>query len=85
MDSVSVDGGVASVGAGTRLGALYDSSSWPDFAALLADIEHQAGAQQLGVRAERFRGASAYLPKRGFPRYFNFAEGFPAVACADKL
>jgi hypothetical protein len=50
---------------------------------LLADIEHQAGAQQLGARADRFRGATIYPPKRGFPRYFNFAEGFPAVACAD--
>jgi pimeloyl-ACP methyl ester carboxylesterase len=68
---------------GLTLGALYDSSSWPDLAALLADIEHQAGAQQLGLRAQRFRGRSAYLPKRGFPHYFNFAEGFPAVACAD--
>jgi pimeloyl-ACP methyl ester carboxylesterase len=68
---------------GITLGALYDSSSWPDFAALLADIEHQAGASQLGLRAERFRGAPLYLPKRGFPHYLNFAENFPAVACAD--
>ena len=68
---------------GLTLGGLYDSSTWPDLAQLLADIEHQAGAQQLGARAERFRGAAVYLPKRGFPHYPNFAEGFPAIACAD--
>jgi hypothetical protein len=37
---------------GFTLGAMYDSSSWADFAAMLADIEHQAGAQQIGARAE---------------------------------
>jgi pimeloyl-ACP methyl ester carboxylesterase len=68
---------------GFTLGAMYDSSSWPDFAAMLADIEHQASAQQIGAHAERFRGPSVYLPKRGFPHYVNFAESFPAVACAD--
>jgi hypothetical protein len=68
---------------GFTLGAMYDSSSWPDLAAMLADVEHQASAQQIGARAQRFRGASLYIPKRGFPHYFNFVEGFPAVACAD--
>jgi pimeloyl-ACP methyl ester carboxylesterase len=68
---------------GYSLGALYDSSSWPDFAALLADIEHQASGQQIGARAQRFRGSGLYLPKRGFPRYLNFAESFAPVACAD--
>src|SRR4051812_34688446 len=68
---------------GLTLGALYDSASWPSLASLLADIENQAGAQQIGARAERFRGASQYLPKRGFPRYYNGVENFPAVACAD--
>jgi len=70
---------------GFTLGAMYDSSSWPDLAAMLADVEHQASAQQIGARAERFRGVSLYLPKRGFPHYFNFVEGFPAVACADSV
>jgi pimeloyl-ACP methyl ester carboxylesterase len=68
---------------GFTLGAMYDSSSWPDFAAMLADVEHQAGAQAIGARAQRFRGAPAYIAKRGFPHYFNAIEGFPAVACAD--
>jgi hypothetical protein len=69
---------------GFTLGAMYDSSSWPDFAALLADVEHQASAQTLGARAQRFSGPSAaYITKRGFPRYYNAPEGFPAVACAD--
>jgi hypothetical protein len=68
---------------GFTLGAMYDSSSWPDFAAMLADIEQQASAQRIGLRAERFRGPALYIPKRGIPHYVNFVEGFPAVACAD--
>jgi pimeloyl-ACP methyl ester carboxylesterase len=68
---------------GFTLGAMHDSSSWPDFAAMLADVEHQAGARAIGARAQRFRGSPAYITKRGFPRYFNALEGFPAVACAD--
>ena len=68
---------------GLTLGAMFDSSTWPDFAAMLADIDQAASAQRIGARAERFRGPSVYLPKRGFPQYVNFAEGFPAIACAD--
>jgi pimeloyl-ACP methyl ester carboxylesterase len=68
---------------GFTLGAMYDSSSWPDFAAALADVEQQASAQTLGARLVRFRGPPAYITKRGFPHYFNALEGFPAVACAD--
>lgn len=66
------------------LGAMFDSSSWEDFAQLLADFEAQVGAQQLGLRLQRFwHPVNAYITKRGFPRYFNFLESFPAVACAD--
>jgi pimeloyl-ACP methyl ester carboxylesterase len=68
---------------GFTLGAMYDSFSWPDFAAALADIENQASAQTLGARLQRFRWPAAYITKRGFPRYPNFIESFPAVACAD--
>ena len=69
---------------GMTLGAMYDSSSWEDFAAALADLEAQASAATLGVRLQRFwHPWNAYIPKRGFPHYANFVEGFPAVACAD--
>ena len=66
---------------GITLGGLYDSLSWPDLAAFLADVDAQASAKTLGARAQRFRGPIAYV--RGFPHYFNGPEGFPAVACAD--
>jgi pimeloyl-ACP methyl ester carboxylesterase len=68
---------------GFALGAMYDSASWPDFAAALADVEQQASPQTLGARFQRFRGPAAYIAKRGFPHYFNAPEGFPGVACAD--
>jgi pimeloyl-ACP methyl ester carboxylesterase len=64
-------------------GAMFDSSSWPDLAAMLADIEQQASAQQIGARAERFRGPWVYMAPRGFPHYRNFVENFAAIACAD--
>src|SRR3954453_6501788 len=50
---------------GITLSAMYDSSPWPAFAALLADIEAQASAKQLGARAQRFRGPGLYIPNRG--------------------
>jgi len=64
--------------------ALYESLSWEDFAALLADLESQADATTLGARLEGFwKPANAYIAKRGFPRYVNAIETFPAVVCAD--
>jgi pimeloyl-ACP methyl ester carboxylesterase len=69
---------------GMTLGAMYDSSSWEDFAASLADLEAQASAATLGVRLQRFwHPWNAYITKRGMPHYYNGVEGFPAVACAD--
>jgi pimeloyl-ACP methyl ester carboxylesterase len=69
---------------GVTLGALYDSLTWEDFAAALADLESQASAATLGVRLQPFRyPMTAYIPKRVFPTYTNALEGFPAVACAD--
>jgi pimeloyl-ACP methyl ester carboxylesterase len=65
------------------LGALYDSLSWEDFAPLLADLESQAARARPGARLQAFLARPAYITKRGFPRYPNFLEGFPAVACAD--
>jgi pimeloyl-ACP methyl ester carboxylesterase len=69
---------------GMTLDAMFDSSSWEDFAVALADLEAQAGAKQLGARLQRFwHPVNAYITKRGFPHYFNGLESFPGVACAD--
>jgi pimeloyl-ACP methyl ester carboxylesterase len=68
---------------GITLGGMFDSHSWPDLAALLADIEAQASAARIGRRVGQFLRTPAYLPKRGFPHYQGFAEAFPAIACAD--
>ena len=65
------------------LGAMYDSSSWEEFAAVLADLESRAAPAALGARLQRFIARPAYIAKRGFPRYPNFVESFPAVACSD--
>jgi pimeloyl-ACP methyl ester carboxylesterase len=65
------------------LGAMFDSFGWEDFDDVLADLESQAGAADLGARIEQFWGRPAYIVKRGFPHYPNFVEGFPGVACSD--
>ena len=71
---------------GFSLGAMYDSSSWFFFAQDLAFIEASvlgtAGAPPPGF-AVGGDGDQAYTARRGFPRYVNFVENFPAVACAD--
>lgn len=82
---------------GDTLGAMYSSFGWPDFAEFLSFLESQASPATLGRALAAVRGTSAlarssdqlsragtgYVTKRGFPRYPNFIEGFPAVACAD--
>ncbi|TMJ93848.1 MAG: alpha/beta hydrolase [Actinobacteria bacterium] len=72
--------------AGT-LGAMYDSSSWEGFAETLAEVEGalEAGSAPASLRADlrQLRFRPAYISKRGFPRYPNLLEGFPAVGCAD--
>ena len=81
---------------GDTLNALYDSFTWPDLADFLAAIEAQVSPATLGRKLATFRGtralvsssrelsrAGGYIPKRGFPNYYNAIEGFPGVACAD--
>jgi pimeloyl-ACP methyl ester carboxylesterase len=69
---------------GMTLGAMYDSSSWEDFAGALADLELQASAVTLGIRLQAYWSPGvAYIPKRGFPHYFNAIESFAPVACGD--
>lgn len=71
---------------GITLGALYDSAGWESFAGLLADIEAAEGlTPTLATRIDAFRMRAMYITKRGFPRYPNFVEGFPAVACSDSV
>jgi pimeloyl-ACP methyl ester carboxylesterase len=79
------------------LGTLYNSLDWPDFAVFLAGLEDQVNPVELGSRLAAVRGtraltrssrelsrtAGGYVTKRGFPKYQNFVENFPAVACAD--
>jgi pimeloyl-ACP methyl ester carboxylesterase len=68
---------------GTTSNVLYSSARWESYAQLLADLEGQVNLSQLGARLEPLWQAPAYIEKRGFPRYFNFAEGYPAVGCTD--
>ena len=69
---------------GITLGAMYDSSSWEDFAQRAGRHRGTGEPATLGVRLQPFwHPANAYITKRGFPHYQNFLEGFPAVACAD--
>jgi pimeloyl-ACP methyl ester carboxylesterase len=65
------------------LGAMYDSSTWPDHAQLLADIEAEANLATLGARVQALFDRPMFIAKRGFPHYPNFVEGFPGVACSD--
>jgi pimeloyl-ACP methyl ester carboxylesterase len=81
---------------GDTLGAMYNSEAWPDLASWVAALAGETSSAALGRRLSTLRGTRAvartsrelarstgYIAKRGFPRYYNFMEGFPAVACAD--
>jgi pimeloyl-ACP methyl ester carboxylesterase len=64
------------------VGALYAPFIWPDFAALLVDLEQQLSPAALGerlavVRTELGLDAAAREP------YPNVVEAFPGVTCAD--
>src|SRR6266704_390058 len=54
--------------------AMYDSSSWPQLANLLAFIEAQADPATLGAALEALWKSEGYIAKRGSPRYPNFVE-----------
>jgi pimeloyl-ACP methyl ester carboxylesterase len=68
---------------GTVWGALYSSYSWPNLAQFLADLEALLPADSLGLSLYKLWVAQGFVTKRGFPHYYNWMEGFPAVACAD--
>ncbi|MGH2529304.1 MAG: alpha/beta hydrolase, partial [Actinomycetota bacterium] len=63
--------------------SMYDSFSWPDLAAFLADLEAGLSPTELGASLKALYRSQGLITKRGFPRYPNFVEGFPAIACAD--
>jgi pimeloyl-ACP methyl ester carboxylesterase len=65
------------------LGALYDSSSWEGYARLLADIDSQRNLSRIGARARAYLHRPLFVAERGYRRYPNLVEGFPAVACTD--
>jgi pimeloyl-ACP methyl ester carboxylesterase len=67
---------------GNTLGALYDPFSAPFLAEFLAAIEASPPAAIDAAFADLAR-VNGLISKRGFPRYPNFVEGFPAVACED--
>jgi pimeloyl-ACP methyl ester carboxylesterase len=67
----------------SMLGALYSPFAWPFAAEFLAQVEESASAPALGAALARLRTSLGYVNKRGFPRYPNFLESFPGVACSD--
>jgi len=68
---------------GTIWGAMYNSYSWPALAEFLAGLEAVLPADALGLRLHKLWAAQGFITKRGFPRYYNYMEGFPAISCAD--
>jgi pimeloyl-ACP methyl ester carboxylesterase len=65
------------------LDAMFDSSSWEEFAQLLADLEAAtASPAALRARMQAFLHRPLFIAKRSFP-FPDFPEGYPAVACAD--
>jgi pimeloyl-ACP methyl ester carboxylesterase len=64
------------------LGAMYDSTSWPAFAAFLAAVEGLADPAVLGARYQAFSDRVGFVTKRGFPHYPSFEAG-ARVLCSD--
>jgi pimeloyl-ACP methyl ester carboxylesterase len=62
---------------GLTLSAMYSSTIWSPFAALLADIERYSSPAAAGASVQ------AFMSKYGSSLYPNFVEGSPAVACED--
>jgi pimeloyl-ACP methyl ester carboxylesterase len=69
---------------GNALGSMYDSASWTDFAQFLTYVEAGEIPTVIGdaLRKVQTRTGLAAPP---LPRYPNFVEGFPGVACSDTV
>jgi pimeloyl-ACP methyl ester carboxylesterase len=68
------------------LGAMYGSAEWEDFAGFLAFLDSASSGVRLQQGLPSFGRSAAYAPQLPFPRlprYVNFLEGFPGVACTD--
>ncbi len=65
------------------LDSLYDPFSFPFLAEVLALVEASAPPLAIGQAINRLAAANGLITKRGFPRYPNFVEAFPGVACED--
>jgi pimeloyl-ACP methyl ester carboxylesterase len=63
--------------------ALYDPLSFPDLAQLLAGLESLADPLAVGVKLDALMARPSFITKRGMPRYRNFVESTPGVACSD--
>jgi pimeloyl-ACP methyl ester carboxylesterase len=68
---------------GNALGAMYNSFSWPSFAAFLAFIEARAEPAVVGAQLAALHEELGLITKRGFPRYRNGPEGGVTVLCTD--
>lgn len=64
-------------------GGLYDPFVYPLLAELIASVEEQASATDVGAAFAHFTSRNGLVNKRGEPHYPNFVEAFPAVACED--
>lgn len=61
------------------LGAMYDSSSWPDLADYLAELASRADAATLSAHRQLLRVRAEAVD------YVNQVESFPGVACSDSV
>jgi len=67
---------------GNTLGALYDPFSYSFLADFLTALEGSPPAE-IDAAFSVLAQTNGLISKRGFPRYPNFVESFPAVACED--
>ena len=66
---------------GITLGALFDTSIWPDLADFLQAVWEQASPRAAGASLQALRARlGAGLQQEDYP---NFVEGFPGVACSE--
>jgi pimeloyl-ACP methyl ester carboxylesterase len=67
----------------TTLVSLYNPLTFSDLAAVLAGLESLADPVALGIRLKGLMARPSLITKRGIPRYENFVESTPSVACSD--
>ena len=68
---------------GFTLGPLYNPFAFPFLANFFALLEESAAPEELGATIDAAFTEAGFASKRGPPKYFNAAEGFPGVACSD--